>query len=273
MQLVPGREGTAKQELAFIAEDLPPLQHVEFCVRFADTNRKNFLNMKQTSSFGNKQVDVLKSSNGKLFHFDTSSKKLVKLQKQDHVGKMRDIDFTQQYYYYTGYDTGNRPSGAYVFRPNEVFPIPIGEPTASKTFNGALFHEIHQTFFQQSDNKHVSQVIRIPRQNTTSLYDVEIEWMVGPIPIEDNQGKEYIHRIQVNGLENDGLYYTDSNGRQFLERIRNYRPDFDVPDVDEIEPVTSNYYPITSSIYIEDKDTKLSLTVLTDRSQGGGSIR
>ena len=116
-------------------------------------------------------------------------------------------------------------------------------------------------------------MIRIPRDDTSFLYDIEIEWMVGPIPIEDDQGKEYIHRIKVKDLENDGLYYTDSNGRQFLERKRNYRPDFDVPDIGKIEPVTSNYYPITSSIYIEDKDTKLSLTVLTDRSQGGGSIR
>ena len=69
------------------------------------------------------------------------------------------------------------------------------------------------------------------------------------------------------------MYYTDSNGRQFLERKRNFRPDFDVPDVDVVEPVTSNYYPVTSGMYIEDSDTELRLTVLTDRSQGGGSIK
>ena len=119
---------------------------------------------------------------------------------------------------------------------------------------------------------HVSQVIRIPRENTSFLFDLEIEWMVGPIPIDDNKGKEYIHRIHVDGLNNDGMYYTDSNGRQYMERRRNYRPDFDIPDY-SVEPVTSNYYPITSSMYMEDKETNLRLTILTDRSQGGGSIR
>ena len=117
-------------------------------------------------------------------------------------------------------------------------------------------------------------MIRIPRENTSfPLYDVEIEWMIGPIPIEDNQGKEYIHHLHVDGLKNAGLFYTDSNGRQYMERQRNHRPDFDVPDVESVEPVTSNYYPITSSIYIEDPETRLRLTVLTDRSQGGGSIK
>ena len=58
-----------------------------------------------------------------------------------------------------------------------------------------------------------------------------------------------------------------------MERRRNVRPDFEVPNADLLEPVTSNYYPITSNMYIEDDEQQLRFTLLTDRSQGGGSIR
>ena len=96
------------------------------------------------------------------------------------------------------------------------------------------------------------------------------------VPSEETnmlKGKEYIHRIHVNGLENNEKYFTDANGRQYVERRRNYRPDFEVPNVEHQEPVASNYYPVTSSMYIEDPSSNLRLTILTDRSQGGGSIR
>ena len=273
MLSIPGRNSTATNELTFIAESLLPLQHDEYCVFMEFDGPKSILDSNHIDNDINDYPKVLKSSNGNSFHFDTTSKKSIRLQKRNKNGRLREIAFTQKYFYYTGYDIGNRPSGAYTFRPNEVSPNSLGDPTTSKTFSGNLFHEIHQTFHDESNNQCVSQVIRIPRENVSVLYDAEIEWLVGPIPIDNNKGKEYIHRIHVDGLENQGLYYTDSNGRQFLERKRNFRPDFDVPDVDEVEPVTSNYYPVTSGMYIEDSDTKLRLTVLTDRSQGGGSMR
>ena len=54
-------------------------------------------------------------------------------------------------------------------------------PISSKNYTGDLFYEIHQTFYDQLNSQHVSQVIRIPRENTSVLYDVEIEWMIGPM--------------------------------------------------------------------------------------------
>lgn len=273
VQNIPGRTSEAKHELVYVAKDLPPLQHTQYCVELEAMSRHPSSRQQQTENMKVQNYDILSSSDGKVFHFNSSSHELFNLEKPDAQGRVREIEFTQKYFYYTGYRYGDRPSGAYVFRPNEKSPTAIGEPTASSTFSGELFHEIHQTFFHRENNKHVSQVIRIPRQNTSVPYDVEIEWMVGPIPIDDNEGKEYIHRIHVNGLENAGMFYTDSNGRQYVERRRNYRPDFDIPEVERQEPVSSNYYPVTSSMYMEDNENNLRLTVLTDRSQGGGSIR
>lgn len=68
-------------------------------------------------------------------------------------------------------------------------------------------------------------------------------------------------------LETDGLFYTDSNGREILERRRDYRLTW---KLNQTEPVAGNYYPVNSRIYITDGN--MQLTVLTDRSQGGSSL-
>ncbi|CAF4357996.1 unnamed protein product, partial [Rotaria magnacalcarata] len=103
-----------------------------------------------------------------------------------------------------------------------------------------------------------------------SLYDegefVEVEWTVGPIPIDDNMGKEIIIRYDTD-INSQSKYYTDANGREVLERTRDYRPTWNYTVV---ETVSGNYYPINSRIWIKDQNRQL--TVLTDRSEGGGSI-
>jgi len=54
-----------------------------------------------------------------------------------------------------------------------------------------------------------------------------------------------------------------------LKRIRNYRPTWDLKLE---EPVSGNYYPVTSKIAIQDEEKQLKLNILNDRSQGGSSL-
>lgn len=79
-------------------------------------------------------------------------------------------------------------------------------------------------------------------------------------------GKEIISRFKSD-LLSDGLFYTDSNGREMLERKRNFRPTW---SVNIKEPVSANYYPVTSRITLRDGDKEFS--ILTDRAQGGTSL-
>lgn len=51
-------------------------------------------------------------------------------------------------------------------------------------------------------------------------------------------------------------------------RKRNYRPTWKLTST---EPQSQNYYPVNSRMYIKDKS--MQLTVLTDRSQGGSSLK
>lgn len=54
-----------------------------------------------------------------------------------------------------------------------------------------------------------------------------------------------------------------------LKRVRNYRPTW---DLELHEPISGNYYPVTTKIAIKDEEQKLKLNVLTDRAQGGSSL-
>jgi lysosomal alpha-mannosidase len=104
-------------------------------------------------------------------------------------------------------------------------------------------------------NEWVSQEVSLYRNQSA----IEFEWTVGPIPINDNLGKEIIIRYSTD-IESGSKYYTDANGREVLERIRDHRPTWHYV-VDE--PISGNYYPINSRIWIQDRDRQL--TILTGK--------
>lgn len=107
-------------------------------------------------------------------------------------------------------------------------------------------------------------------KQTTRLFEnqpfVELEYTIGPIPIDDGEGKEIVTRL-CTPIQSAGVFYTDSNGREFLKRTRSSRPTWNLT---EYEPVAGNYYPVNAAIYVEDETT--SLSVVVDRSQGGSSL-
>ncbi|KAG8450230.1 hypothetical protein GDO86_002757 [Hymenochirus boettgeri] len=158
----------------------------------------------------------------------------------------------------TGNDESFQPSGAYIFRPNNSSPLPLTQQVRSYLVQNTLVQEVYQNF-----SSWCSQVVRLYKDQRF----VELEWTVGPIPIGDRQGKEVISLFETT-LQTDGVFYTDANGRQIMKRRRNTRETW---NLNQTEPVAGNYYPVNSRIYIKDKYAQL--TVLTDRSQGGSSIK
>jgi lysosomal alpha-mannosidase len=153
-------------------------------------------------------------------------------------------------------------SGAYIFRPES------NEPTCLQVSNYSLhlgnqIYEVHQTF-----NKYISQTIRL----YYNLNYFTTEWQVGPIDVDDDVGKEIVVRYKTD-LNSDATFYTDSNGREILKRVRDFRPTW---KLNQTEPVAGNYYPINSRIYIRDEnqesDSSCQFTIVTDRSQGGTSV-
>ncbi|KAL6552364.1 hypothetical protein OROHE_007728 [Orobanche hederae] len=172
------------------------------------------------------------------------------------------ISVEQSYIYYAGHDGSTdlvnfQASGAYVFRPNGTYAIQSEGKIPLTVFKGPLFDEVHQMI-----SPWIYQITRVYKEKE----HVEIEFSVGPVPIDDGVGKEIVTQIKTN-IGNNKTFYTDSNGRDFLERIRDYRADW---GLEVNQPIAGNYYPINLGIYIKDKNTELS--VLVDRSVGGSSI-
>ncbi|XP_009386958.2 alpha-mannosidase isoform X1 [Musa acuminata AAA Group] len=171
-----------------------------------------------------------------------------------------DISIQQNYLWYgaSSGDTDPQASGAYIFRPNGAPPVPSSRSVPLKIMRGPLVDEVYQQF-----NSWIYQVTRLYKDKEHA----EIEYTIGPIPTDDGVGKEVITRLTTNMVTNR-TFYTDSNGRDFLKRVRDYREDW---NLEVTQPVAGNYYPLNLGIYMTDGKSELS--VLVDRAVGGSSIQ
>lgn len=170
-----------------------------------------------------------------------------------------DVPIQQSYLWYgsSSGDADGQASGAYIFRPNGSPPNIVARSVPLTVIRGPLVDEVHQQF-----NSWIYQVTRLYKDKEHA----EVEFTIGPIPVDDSVGKEVITRMTANMATNK-VFYTDSNGRDFLQRVRDYRADWPLA-VDQ--PVAGNYYPLNLGIYTMDKKSELS--VLVDRATGGASI-
>ncbi|XP_017042898.2 lysosomal alpha-mannosidase isoform X1 [Drosophila ficusphila] len=248
------RNSTAKYELVFLATNIPPLGYRTYYVEKlegTEANKKINPLPKATSS-----VTVIGNSHIKL-GFDTNG--FLSEVKADGLTRL----VSQEFLFYEGAvgnnaEFLNRSSGAYIFRPNENKIHFSTDQVEIEVYKGDLVQEVHQKF-----NDWISQVVRIYNKDSFA----EFEWLVGPIPIEDGIGKEVITRFNSD-IESNGIFHTDSNGREMIERKLNHR---DTWSVKINEEVAGNYYPITTKIDLEDETARLA--ILTDRAQGGSSLK
>jgi lysosomal alpha-mannosidase len=251
---IPGRTGNATSELVFRAS-LPPLGFYTYFFEVKTMEEVQTPTVKITPNdectLINQYLRVEINAQGYL-------QNIVNLQKGF------DVAFTDAgFYWYAGFPGDNskselQASGAYIFRPLNETAFPVSTTRTVTCIN--------------SDNVKIARIVYTNwASQEIRLYDgaqnVEVEWTVGPIPIEDKVGKEIVLRYDTD-IQSASKYYTDANGREVLERTRNFRPTWNLTIN---ETVAGNYYPINSRIWI--KDANRQLTVLTDRSEGGGSIR
>eukprot|EP00998_Keelungia_sp_KM082_P000717 NODE_1082_length_1479_cov_47.656065_g1071_i0.p1 GENE.NODE_1082_length_1479_cov_47.656065_g1071_i0~~NODE_1082_length_1479_cov_47.656065_g1071_i0.p1 ORF type:complete len:454 (-),score=88.23 NODE_1082_length_1479_cov_47.656065_g1071_i0:118-1338(-) len=161
-------------------------------------------------------------------------------------------------YYRASQGTPETPKagGTYMLRVNSTTRYPVGNPEMQLAV-GEHTAEVYLNY----DNW-VYEVVRIDKGGV----GVEIEYTVGAVPIDDGWGKEVFSLMQSNVTSGD-KWYTDSNGREMQERVRNYRKYWNFSNT---EPVGGNYAPITTSAYI--RDDHLQLTLLTETAQGCASL-
>lgn len=204
------------------------------------------------------QNDTVEIGPGSLkMSFSTESGQLKRI-----VNSKTGVDIAvQQSYLWYGSSTGDfdfQASGAYIFRPDGSPPVVVSRSVPLNVTRGPLVDEVHQQF-----NSWISQVTRLYKDKEHA----EFEFTIGPIPVDDSVGKEVITRITAN-MVTDKVFYTDSNGRDFLKRVRDYREDW---PLSVTQPVAGNYYPLNLGIFTT--DNKYELSVLVDRATGGASIK
>lgn len=262
------RISDASIELVFLASELPPLGYKSYFVRRLNSPKKETERQKpmvflvQDNGFQSDQPLEFKSSpitiGNRYLNLTFDDNGLLSSMNGNGV----EINIRQNFYVYEAAagdneEFKNRSSGAYIFRPNVTEARVISQRADIRVINGPIVDEVQQTF-----NEWISQVIRVNKLENI----VEFEWLVGEIPVEDKIGREIITRFDTD-IKSNGIFFTDLNGREMLQRKRNHR---DTWDLSLLEKISGNYYPVTAKIAIEDNHTRLA--VLTDRAQGGSSL-
>ncbi|XP_033167145.1 lysosomal alpha-mannosidase isoform X2 [Drosophila mauritiana] len=248
------RNSTAKYEIVFLATNIPPLGYRTYYVEKLDSTEDNTRSKalpKRTSSvtvIGNSHIKLGFDTNG--FLSEVTADGLTRLVSQEFLFYEGAVGNNAEFL--------NRSSGAYIFRPNENKIHFATDQVEIQVYKGDLVQEVHQKF-----NDWISQVVRVYNKDSFA----EFEWLVGPIPIDDGIGKEVITRFNSD-IASDGIFRTDSNGREMIKRKINHR---DTWSVKINEAVAGNYYPITTKIDLEDDTARMA--ILTDRAQGGSSLK
>ncbi|KAI2808070.1 carbohydrate binding [Blomia tropicalis] len=255
VQAIPERTTNATTDLVFLAS-IPPLGYASYFVQATTTKSPDSANAVTVTKITNETR--LSSGNFSVVFDSTGALSKVELPSGES------IPFKNEFRYYNGAADNIRASGAYIFRPKEQQTFPFAKLVSAnlltRTSSGGIVHEVHQKF-----DSNVEQVIRVLPDSDS----IEFEYVVGPIPVKDGIGKEVVLTYETD-FKNNKTFYTDANGRQMMKRKWDYRPEF---KMEVTEPISGNYYPINSRIYLQDEKKGMQMTILNDRSQGGTSPR
>ncbi|XP_059645280.1 alpha-mannosidase At3g26720 isoform X3 [Cornus florida] len=223
-----------KYWLAFSAS-VPPLGFTTYIVSSAKRTGTGSTISAVYSSEANKDTTVeVGQGNLKLIYSNDEGRLIHYINSRNLVTASAE----QSYSYYSGYngtDKDPQASGAYVFRPNGTFPIKSEGQVSLTVMQGPVMDEVHQHI-----NSWIYQITRVYKGKEHA----EVEFNIGPIPVDDRVGKEITTQI-TTVMKTNKTFYTDSNGRDFIKRIN-------------------------LGIYVEDESMELS--VLVDRSVGGSSL-
>ena len=177
--------------------------------------------------------------------------------------------------YYTSYDGSNskvrpeksNPDGAYIFAPCE------DELQRYESINK------NKSFIQQNEH-YTSIVLRysnsyliiIIKNDTLNIYT---ESIFDPLPRKTDKAFNYLLVLDSNINNINKKYsqpeiYTDSQGINMLQRIKDTRPNY---KYELTEKITSNFYPITSVVSLHETENENNIiSIYSDRAQSAGVI-
>ena len=174
-----------------------------------------------------------------------------------------------QYYNPSDGDFPNlAPSGAYLFVPDRFDQEShlYSEFSSIEVHQGKLAGEFAIVYADSRRQAVYQALVRLGEGQEP----IEFEVQMLEIPNTDNKGCEVVAKWSFDGIDNQDVFYTDSNGLEMQKRVRDFRPDY---TLDTKMKVNDNYYPINSAIAMRDTSKNLQVTVMNHHSQGGGVIQ
>ena len=148
-------------------------------------------------------------------------------------------------------------SGAYVFKPlSEAKPMGFDMRLCQMNYyKGDLVSSVTTEF-----REGITITYKIYNTSGVKAYGLHIATKVNIRPSNSYwMNKEVILRFQTN-IHNNGHFFTDQNGFSLIGR-----------KTKEFMPISSNYYPVTKMVVIEDRFQRL--TIHTDHSHGVAGLK
>ncbi|CAG2119217.1 unnamed protein product, partial [Medioppia subpectinata] len=235
VRLLPERKGSlGTHELVFSAK-LPALG---FTTYFVEKHKVIFKDLDPLMDVltGERTADNIEMK-GKSFTLQvdgtTGALQTITLNGQKHR-----LNQSFKWYISIGNQTGLEDSGSYHFCPDGNARDYGQQRLISRHTSGAV-HELNQQF-----TDYIHQTVRTYEDRDY----IEFDWTVGPIPMADKIGKEIVTQFESD-LQTDGVFYTDSNGRQTIRRKYN-------PNIKGCtnSVITANWFPIYSHASVKDEN-------------------
>ena len=155
-------------------------------------------------------------------------------------------------------------ASAYVFRPVEKEPSRFGDPPHVLASLGSL---VQQTYAPVDAASGVELVVRV----TAGMGDASVSLLTayGPLAPADGAGSEAVLRVARRGLRSEGVFWTDANGLQLMQRKR--RENATGVNYTVFEPIAQNMFPATSMAVIRDAHGAGGLSLNFDASHAASS--
>lgn len=125
---------------------------------------------------------------------------------------------------------------------------------------------------KNNQSKYEKTIVHVSLDDTFAVIRFEVDIDSLPIKEKPFNGYEVVAQFHLRNFNNNGTFYTDSNGLEMQKRVLNYRPSWNFK-YSKNENISSNYYPIDSAISITEMNGHRKFIVMNDRSQGGSSLK
>ncbi|CAN7986728.1 unnamed protein product, partial [Ixodes hexagonus] len=146
-------------------------------------------------------------------------------------------------------------SGAYLFQPDASHPFVnvTGRFPIIRVVRGAITSEVMVAY-----PKIIVHIFRVYHVESALGGGLEMITLFDLLRHEE-MNVELFMKLDTN-IDSDRTFFTDASGFQMMRRVTNAEL-----------PIEANYYPITSSAYLEDKSSRM--TLLVSHAHGAASIQ